>query len=182
MVYFKGVCGGRGLSKGMTRKPACADTQGRVPIPRGHSFCEYRGHRAGGALCVSCGAGSVPLLNETSPAQNENKLLVRLFHLLGPNSLAGSPDPGCQGSFCGFTERRECPAGLCGAWLSSCHPRWTCCPCGSPQVCVKLGCGHEWSSKDMSWALTSWLDSPRWACLLSLSLRSQVASGHLGNF
>lgn len=34
----------------------------------------------------------------------------------------------------------------------------------------------------LCWILMSWLDSPRWACLLSLSLCSQVVSGDLGNF
>ena len=107
------------------------------------------------------------------------------------NQLAGlseSRSAGVLGRFCGYVDYLEGPLGMSGAWPCSSLSQWKRRlwsnpppppppPQLFPQSWADSGMNvHE----EMCWALRSRLDSPRWACLLSVSLCSLTGVRRFG--
>ena len=100
------------------------------------------------------------------------------------NQLAGlteSRSPGVSGRFCGYVDYLEGPLGMSGARPFSFHSLEQ-----SPPTPTHILFPQSWADSGMNvreeicWALRSRLDSPRWACLLSVSLCSPTGVRRFG--
>lgn len=109
------------------------------------------------------------------------------------NQLAGlseSRSPGVSGRFCGCVDYLEGPLGMSGAWPCSSLSQWKrhlwSNPPPPPHPPPHTLFPQSWADsgmnvrEEMCWALRSRLDSPRWACLLSVSLCSPTGVRRFG--
>lgn len=155
----------------------------RFPARRGVTLCT--GATRGAAAASLAPACPAPLLWRRDPCRDADCDLLRgkttslsvsltfWERLLGP---AGSLGPGVvRGMSLGV---RRTPKGRGVLVLIPVSPG------GNSKAlrCLqsRLGLGYRRPAKEMSWALTSWLDRPCWACWLSLSLCSKWCQGMWG--